>query len=82
MKVIVKYQILDAYTLTYGMFREDGTMIENKRITEDKVPLGGIASSVSWLKEDVHRSTGEIKEIHPEASNIEYQLVECDYGSW
>ena len=82
MKIIVKYQILDASNLTYGMFREDGTMIENKRITEEKVPLGGIASNEGWLKQDVHRFTDEIKEIHPEASNIEYQLVQCDYDSW
>ena len=82
MKVICKYQILDASNLTYGMYREDGTMIENKRITDEKVPLGGIASNVGWLKQDVHRCTDEIKEMHPEAYNIEYQLLECDYGSW
>lgn len=79
MKVIVKYQILDASNLLYGMFREDDTIIENKRIPERKVPLGGIASNVSWLQQDVHRFTDEIKEMHPEIDTVEYVLVETDF---
>lgn len=82
MKVIVKYQIIDSNNLAYGMFKENGEMIPNKRITDRQVPLGGIASNVGWLKQDVNCFTDEIKGIHPEADFIDYQLLECDYDSW
>lgn len=82
MKIIVKYQIIDSNNLTYGMFKENGEMIPNKRITDRQVPLGGIASNLGWLKQDVHRFTDEIKETYPEADVIDYQLIEWDCGSW
>lgn len=82
MKIIVKYDIIDSNNLTYGMFEENGNIIPNKRITDKVHPLGGIASNVGWLKQDVHHFTDEIKEIFPECDSIEYNIVECDYNNW
>ena len=82
MKVIVKYEILDDSNLTYGMFEEDGTLIPNIRITEEEVPLGGIASNVGWLKKDVHRCTDEVKELFPEVKDVDYELLECNQNEW
>jgi len=81
MNVIVKYQIIDSSNLRYGMFKEDGEVIQNKRIKE-KYPLGGIASNLSWLEQDVHRCTDEIKEMFPQIKDIKYILLECDIESW
>ncbi len=82
MKIIVKYQIIDSNNLNYGMFNENGVMIPNKRITDRQVPLGGTASNLGWLNQDVHRFTNEIKETYPDADTIEYQLTECHYDNW
>lgn len=82
MKVIVKYHIINSNTLTYGMFEENGNIIPNKRITDKIITLGGIASNVGWLNQDVHRCTNEIKEIFPKCNSVEYSLVECDYDKW
>lgn len=82
MKVIVKYQIIDHSNLTYGMFKENGEMIQNRRITDRKIPLGGTASNIGWLKQDVHRITDEILEMHPEHNSVEYELFECNHDNW
>jgi hypothetical protein len=82
MKVIVKYQFLDSSNLTYGMFDENGVMIENTWITDRKVPLGGIASNVRWLEKDVHSFTSGIKDRFPNVTEIDYQLFECDCLTW
>jgi len=82
MKVIVKYQVIDSNNLTYGMFKLGGEMIANPRITDQQVPLGGVASNIGWLRQDVHRCTGDIMEFHPEYDSIEYELVEMDYDRW
>jgi len=79
MKVIVKYQIINSETLSYGMFQDNGEMIENEMITNNKVPLGGIASNLNWLKQDVHRCTNEIKEMFPNVKDVDYILTECEF---
>lgn len=76
MKVTVKYQILDTNNLSYGMFQENGKMIENKRITDEKAPLGGIASNLDWLERDVHCFTEQIKGMFPDVEDVEYVLME------
>jgi len=82
MKVIVKYQIIDYSILIYGMFQENGDIIRDNRITDRISPLGGIASNESWLEQDVHRCTDEIKEMFPNATDIKYELVECHQSEW
>jgi hypothetical protein len=78
MKVTVKYQIINSENLSYEMFQENGEMIENKRITDRKVPLGGIASNLDWLKQDVHCFTEEIKGMFPDVEGVDYVLIESE----
>jgi hypothetical protein len=62
MNVIVKYEIKNQDWLEYGMFETMENMIPNLLIKDRKVPLGGVASNLSWLQQDVHWATDEIKE--------------------
>ena len=82
MKVIVKYGIIDHSNLAYGMFKEDGEMIPNDKITERKVPLGGISSNTDWLRVDMHRFTDAIREQFPEAEDVEYVLTCSPVSEW
>ncbi|MEM6342567.1 MAG: hypothetical protein AAF927_01760 [Bacteroidota bacterium] len=74
--VIVKYHIIDPSNVEYRLFREDGSMIENKKVVGERVPLGGISSNVEWMRNDVHRLTDEIKSMIPQASEINYEFRE------
>ena len=81
MKVIVKYEIKSHDWLEYGMFETMKDMIPNLRIQDRKVPLGGIASNLYWLKKDVHRATDEIKQRFS-ANDVEYVLFELPMSEW
>jgi hypothetical protein len=65
MKIIVKYQIIDANNVNYGMFFENGKMVVSPYIKDREVPLGGTASNEAWMRVDV-RANKYIKELFPD----------------
>jgi len=81
MKVIVKYEIKNHDWLDYGMFETMADMIPNLLIKDRNVPLGGVASNLSWLERDVHRATDEIKERFS-VNEVEYVLLEVPISQW
>ena len=81
MTVIVKYEIKSHDWLEYGMFESMNDMIPNLLIEDEKVPLGGVSSNVSWLQRDVHSSTNEIKERFG-VEEVDYVFFELPMNQW
>ena len=81
MTVIVKYEIKSHDWLEYGMFESMDNMIPNLLAKDKKMPLGGVASNVSWLQRDVHSQTNGIKERFG-VEEVEYFLFELPMNQW
>lgn len=79
MKVIVKYNVRDYNTVSYAFYRTNGDPIRNMMVEDEFIQMGGIASTESWMKQDVHRSTEEILKQHPGADSVEYEFLATSY---